>query len=135
MQPVIQEEKSGCGFASVATLAGVAYTDVKNVANSLGIYAEDRLLWSSTDYVRTLLKEFGVKCSKVETPFSSWDALPNKALLSIKWRKEKDKCFWHWVVSYRNSSGLVVLDPKKALKYNIRKDFGKMHPKWYIKVF
>lgn len=134
MHPVVQEEKSGCGFASVAALAGVGYADVKAVANSLGIYAEDTALWSETDYVRTLLEKFAIQCADTETPFSSWDELPEKALLSIKWKKIGGRNFWHWVVSWRGTNGLVVLDPKKALKNNIRTDFGRMRPKWYIKI-
>jgi hypothetical protein len=37
MKPVIQEEITGCGIASVAALVGVTYKQAKAVANSLGI--------------------------------------------------------------------------------------------------
>ena len=134
MQPVVQEEISGCGIASVAALAGKSYQEAKAAANALGIYAEDTALWSDTRYVRTLLRHYGIKIRATETPFTSWEALPDKALLSIKWRNQKEKAFWHWVVFLRTADDPVVLDPKKALKHHIRTDFGRMKPKWHIAV-
>jgi hypothetical protein len=42
MKPVVQEERTGCGIASVAAIAGVTYARAKAAAASLGISAEDR---------------------------------------------------------------------------------------------
>lgn len=134
MEPVIQEEISGCGIAACAALAGVSYIEAKGVANSLGIFAEDMALWSDTAYVRKLLEAFKLSTSPSETPFESWDTLPDRALLSIKWRLEEGRPFWHWVVFSRHHGRMFVLDSKKSLKSNIRQDFGRMKPKWYIKV-
>lgn len=39
MKPVIQLERTGCGIASVAALAGVSYTAAMRAANRMGIYA------------------------------------------------------------------------------------------------
>ena len=41
---IIQEQETGCGLASVANLVGRSYAEVKAVANSLGIFAEDHLV-------------------------------------------------------------------------------------------
>ncbi|MBI3603393.1 MAG: hypothetical protein HY205_02970 [Nitrospirae bacterium] len=135
MKPVVQEEISGCGIASVAALAGVSYARVKAQANRLGIFAEDSKLWSETTYVRTLLSKFGIKVSRKEQPFASWKRLPNVALLANKWHLEKGKPFWHWVVFVREKDSSYVLDPKKALKVSKRTDFGRMKPKWFIEVY
>ncbi|EXJ12877.1 hypothetical protein D791_00219 [Nitrincola nitratireducens] len=51
-KPVIQEEVSGCGIASAANILGKTYQEMKVIANAMGIYAEDELLWSDTRYVR-----------------------------------------------------------------------------------
>jgi hypothetical protein len=134
MKPVTQEEISGCGIASVAALAGLSYQEAKTVANSLGIYAEDNSLWSDTRYVRILLGHFGISAGEGELPFSSWETLPNLALLSIKWHLEKGRPFWHWVVFWRSPNGPVVFDPKKALKTNTRTDFWRIRPKWFIPI-
>ncbi|MGB2832120.1 MAG: hypothetical protein WBC07_04160 [Methylotenera sp.] len=134
MRPVVQEENSGCGIASVAALAGISYSECKSAANSLGIFAEDKSLWSDTRYVRTLLKHFGISANESEMGFESWEALPNLALLSIKWHLENGRPFWHWVVFWRSPNGPVVLDPKKSLKTNIRTDFGRIKPKWFIPI-
>jgi hypothetical protein len=132
MQPVIQEDKTGCGFASVATLAGVDYQQVKRVASQLGIEVKDPLLWSDTKYVRQLLTHYDLSPSPHTTSFTSWDSLPSLALLAIKWHKRNVCVFWHWVVFWRSPEGPVVLDPKQSLQKHFRTDFGRMKPKWFI---
>ncbi|WP_275287176.1 hypothetical protein [Halomonas elongata] len=134
MDPVIQEETSGCGIAASAALAGVSYREAKRVANGLGIHAEDKTLWSDTRHVRTLLSAFHITTSPIETPFESWEALPDKALLSIKWHREGGRPFWHWVVFVRQGDHAYVLDSRKPLRSHVRQDFGRMKPKWFIEV-
>ena len=116
MKPLIQLESTGCGIASVAAIARVSYTQAKSVAVSLGIFASDQKLWSGTAYVRILLGHFGLRADSTETPFHSWEALPNLALLSIKWHREKGRPFSHWVVFARVNGRSCVLDPKKDLR-------------------
>jgi len=135
MKAVVQAEKTGCGIASVATLARVSYARAKTEANRLGIYAEDPQLWSDTIHVRTLLNNFGLSTSRKEQVFLSWDKLPDLALLAIKWHREHGKPFWHWVVFVREGKQSYVLDSKKALKQNRRTDFGRIKPKWFIEVY
>ena len=132
MNPVIQEEISGCGIAACAVLAGISYVQAQKMANTMGIYAEDTALWSDTEYVRKLLCALVITAASTETPFDSWENLPDKALLAIKWRMEQGRPFWHWVVFVKNEADTVVLDSKKALKTNTRRDFGRIKPKWFI---
>ena len=132
MKPVVQLERTGCGIASVAAVAGLSYPKAKAIANSLGIFAADERLWSKTAHVRKLLKHLGIKAGSREIPFRSWEALPDLALLSIKWHLEKGRPYWHWVVFVRDNGRSFVLDPKKTLQTNRRTDFGRMKPKWYI---
>lgn len=134
MTPVIQLEPTGCGIASVAAIAGTSYSRVKAVANSLGIYADDKRLWSDTNHVRTLLARFGFKAHRTGIRFTSWDTLPDLALLAIKWHRENGRPFWHWVVFVRENGRPQVLDSKRDLREHIRTDFGRMRPRWYISV-
>lgn len=134
MKPVIQQEVTGCGIACSAAIAGISYSKARQVANSLDIHADDESLWSDTKSVRKILKQLGIKVSPGETPFENWESLPDCALLSIKWHKEKNIPYWHWVVFTRENGKEYVLDSKKALSKNIRTDFGRMKPKWFIKV-
>lgn len=127
MKPVVQLERTGCGIASVAAIAGLSYPKAKAITNSLGIFAQDKSLWSKTSHVRKLL-------APLEVPFRSWAALPDLALLSIKWHLEKDRPHWHWVVFVRQSGESCVLDSKKNLRSHRRIDFGRMKPKWYIPI-
>ena len=133
MKPVIQEENTCCGIASCAAIAGISYKEAKKVANSIGIFAEDKNLWSETTHIRKLLSELGFKTGK-QIKFASWNKLPDLALLSIKWHLEEGKPYWHWVVFVRENRKEYVLDSKKELKSNIRFDFGRMNPKWFIKL-
>lgn len=134
MKPVVQLERTGCGIASVATVARVPYRQVQRVANRLGIFAEDKRLWSETGYVRRLLRHYGVRTARVEVRFQSWKGLPDLALLAIKWHQVRDRAFWHWVVFWRGPGGPVVLDPKLGLRTNARTDFGRIRPKWFLAV-
>jgi ABC-type bacteriocin/lantibiotic exporter with double-glycine peptidase domain len=134
MQVVIQEEVTGCGIAASAALAGLSYAEATKRANALGIYASDTSLWSDTEYVRKLLRDCGVSVSPKQTPFESWERLPDKALLAIKWRLEQGRPFWHWVLFVREEGQEMVLDSKKALRSNVRQDFGRIKPKWYIEI-
>jgi ABC-type bacteriocin/lantibiotic exporter with double-glycine peptidase domain len=134
MKLVIQEEPEGCGIASVAMIAGVSYQHAKDTANSIGIFAGDKKLWSQTGYVRHLLQEYSIPASQDETPFTSWDKLPDIALISLKWKLEESQPFWHWSVFYRSESEYVVFDPAMNLEKNEKTDFETMSPKWFIEI-
>jgi ABC-type bacteriocin/lantibiotic exporter with double-glycine peptidase domain len=134
MNVVVQEESSGCGLACVAMIAGRTYSEVKQLANRIGIFAEDIKLYSDTSYVRRLLDEYDIQCSKDEKPFTSWQALPERALLAIKYRIENGHPLWHWVVFVREESDSVVLAPASYLERNKRLDFDRIAPKWFIEV-
>lgn len=100
----------------------------------MGISAEDRRLWSETSYVRRLLTHYRLRGDRDESRFDSWSALPDRALLAIKWHREKGRASWHWVVFVRNADRAYVLDSKKALRRHVRSDFGRIRPKWFIEV-
>jgi ABC-type bacteriocin/lantibiotic exporter with double-glycine peptidase domain len=135
LKPVIQQEATGCGIACAATLAGISYSKAKKLANSLGIFAQDCRLWSDTSAVRKLMRHLKINLAKNEKVFRGWDNLPDRALLAIKWHKEKGIPFWHWAVFLRQGGQACVLDSKKSLKKNIRTDFGRIQPKWFIEVY
>lgn len=134
MKPVVQLEPTGCGIASVAALAGVSYHAVQRSARRLGIVAADRRLWSDSTYVRCLLDEYRLKGAPGHQRFSSWSALPARALLAIKWHRQQGRPYWHWVVFVRERGRVYVLDSAAALKRHVRTDFGRMKPKWFLAV-
>ncbi len=134
MKPVVQEEATGCGIASAATILGKTYAEMKDIANAMGIHASDQALWSDTQYVRRMLSVSGVETSMGESPFVSWDELPDLALLSITHYSENRRDFWHWVVFKRIDGTPVVLDSASHLPSNVRTDFENMAPRWFIEV-
>lgn len=134
MNPVVQEEITGCAIASAAAIAGITYAETKKIANSIGIYAEDSKLWSETAYIRNLLRKLGVETANNESKFNDWESVPDVALLSTKWHMEKGKAYWHWAVFVREGCEAYILDSKKTLKTNRRTDLGRIKPKWFIEV-
>lgn len=134
MNPVIQENATGCGIACVAMLAGRSYAETRSDAGRLGIFADDRQLWSETGPVRRLLSYYNIAVEDSERPFSTWKELPDLALLAIKWRLVNERPCWHWTVFCRDHGEAWVLDPKAALRTNRRSDFGRIHPRWYLAV-
>jgi hypothetical protein len=130
----VQDETTGCGIASAANILGKTYSEMKVIANAMGIHASDRSLWSDTQHVRSMLSNAGVETSLDEIPFESWSTLPKLALLSIKHHEEDGKNLWHWVVFKRVDGQPIVLDSASYLPSNIRTDFDQMHPKWFIEV-
>lgn len=134
LQPVIQQDPTGCAFAAVAVLSGNDYATVKECANRLGISVSDPALWSGTAHIRQLLRQFGLQASAAKIPFTRWEQLPDTALLAIKWQRHDDAAQWHWVVFRRQSGQSLVFDSKAKLKQHCRNDFGRIKPKWYLAV-
>ena len=133
-QAVIQEETTGCAIASSAALAGVSYQEAKKLANNLGVFSTDLSLWSEIEPIRKILSSLNFTSSNSQTPFSSWSDLPDLALLAVKWHIYQDRPCWHWVVFVRQAEHEFVLDSNAQLKHNIRTDFGRIKPKWYLEV-
>ncbi len=134
IRPVVQEERTGCGIAAAAALAGVSYARAKAVAASVGISAQDPRLWSETAAVRRLLTQFGLRAAVTRRPFRSWTGLPDCALLAIKWHLEQGRPFWHWVVFVRENDRSYVVDSNPTLKAPLRTDLGRMRPVWFLTV-
>lgn len=133
MKVVIQQEKTGCAIASCAAIAGLDYQQAKSIAAHLNIFADDKELWSDSTAIRHLLSHLNFSTGE-QHDFSSWDALPECALLATKWHLDKGKAYWHWVVFIRDRNESYVLDSKKGLQTNRRTDFGRIKPKWFIPV-
>ncbi|MDB6061420.1 MAG: hypothetical protein JWM78_1523 [Verrucomicrobiaceae bacterium] len=131
---VVQEETTGCGIAAVANIVNLSYAEVKAKANSLGVFAEDKALFSDTQYVRALLREYGVNTAAKEVPFNTWQTLPELALLAIKYHLEEGRPFWHWVVFKREQGISAVLDSAINLQHSERTDFEAMQPEWFIAI-
>ena len=135
MKPVIQEDKTGCAIACAANVAGVTYQYAKKVASEIGIQVDDCTLWSEIQPIRKLLARLGFRTANEKKTFRGWGDLPSLALLSIKWHEVHGRPYWHWVLFVRQEGRSYVIDPNKTLKNNVRTDFGRMKPKWYIEVF
>ena len=130
---VIQEDATGCGIACAAMLAGKTYHAAKKRAKNLGIFPDDRTLYSDIYDLRPLLESYNIRIGK-KVPFRNWKELPTPAILAINYRADIGSPSWHWAVFHKGDSGPVVLDPSRKLHTNERSDLGKLRPKWYVQV-
>lgn len=121
MKPVVQMDRTGCGIAAAAAIAGVSYADAKATAASVGV--SPRIPACGPPLVLSAART---------RPFTRWDALPDCALLAIKWHVEEGRPHWHWVVFHRAAGAARVLDSRRGLAHSMRRDFGRMKPKWYL---
>jgi len=121
-------------MASIATVAGVSYAHVKSSAKALNLITDDPRSWFEPRHIRALLAHYGIEADPAEIPFTCWGDLPDEALLAIKWRIEGGQPVWHWVAFARDDGGMRVLDPNTALQRHVRTDFGRMKPKWYMRI-
>lgn len=131
MKRIIQEDSTGCGLACIAMLANKTYKTVRKVAERLEIKNQDKF-YTGTKDLRELSQYFGIDIGFKRVKFNSYKSLPNIAILAINYREKSEN--WHWVVYYRTDNDEYVLDPKKTIKTDRRKDFSRITPKWYIKV-
>ena len=134
MKAVVQEQRTGCGIAAVAAIAGVNYGKARAVAASVGISAHDPRLWSETEPVRRLAAAFRIEISRKIQPFRSWHHLPDCALLATKWHLNERRPFWHWAVFVREQDQPYVLDSNPRLKTSTRSDLGRIKPRWFLAV-
>ncbi len=70
LKPVVQLDRTGCGIASAAAIAGLSYSNAKAVADSIGIAVHDTTVWSDTALVRRLLEHVGVRTGGPAHPVS-----------------------------------------------------------------
>ncbi len=132
-QLVVQEDATGCGIACAAMLAGKTYHAAKKRAKDLGLFPDDRTLYSDIYQLRPLLECYNIRIGK-KVPFRSWKDVPSPSILAVNYRADATFHSWHWAVFHRGESGPVVLDPDRKRRSNVRTDLGNVKPKWYIRV-
>lgn len=130
---VVQEDTTGCGIACAAMLAGKTYHAAKKRAKGLGLFPDDRTLYSDICDLRPLLESYNIRLGK-KVPFRNWKEVPSPAIVAIKYRDGVDASSWHFAVFHEGDSGPSVLDPSRRLRCNARTDLGKIRPQWYVPV-
>lgn len=95
-----QRNKSDCGIACVAMMAGVRYREAFRAFD----FAEDEVkLYTTHGRLISALEKLGCKVKKRK--FSSWGGITNCAIIPVNHRCNRKK--FHWVVY----DGKSVLDP------------------------
>lgn len=130
---VMQEDATGCGIACAAMLAGKTYHAAKKRAKELGLFPDDRTLYSDIYHLRPLLACYNIGIG-TKQPFRKWQDVPSPSILAIKYRPDPDAPSWHWAVFEEGDGGPLILDPSKNRHGKVRTDLGNVKPQWFIPV-
>ncbi len=88
------------------------------------------MFYTGTKDIRELGGHFNNKVGKRRRKFKSFDALPDTAILAINYKEKSDT--WHWVVYIRTANDEFIYDPRKEIKTDKRRDFGRFKASWYL---
>lgn len=127
MKRVVQQDSTGCGIACIAMLAGKTYAEVRKYALKTLSLDECGPFYTNTNDLVKLGNQYELNVGVRRRKFKSFDILPDKAILAINYKENTNT--WHWVVFHRTSSEQYVLDPKKSIKNNKRKDLARIASK------
>ena len=131
MRIVKQDDPTGCGIACIAMLAGTDYSSVKELAVKQIEFDNSVTFYTDTNDLKKLGKNFNIELGE-QRDFKSFQELPEIAILAINYNKNSER--WHWVVYRRNSNDEFVCDPRKTIKTDKRRDFGRIKAKWFVPV-
>lgn len=140
----LQQDRSGCGLACVAMLAGIGYAQARTLARALGIgprpyryragaglrCAREGYLTDAAQ-LRRMLKLLGVATGP-EREVAGWDECEGDGIAAINFDPIDGR--WHWVVRLCDAGGDAVLDPNARVRSERRRDFGRMRPMRFIPV-
>lgn len=121
LQQVIQQDRTGCGIACVATIACTSYSKVRHMACIQFGWREDGVFYTMSLHLARLLDSLGYTAGRGRA-VRHWESLPNLAIVAINPHKEDSG--WHWVVFVRDDGNAYVIDPRSKRKR--RTDFGRM---------
>lgn len=125
LKRVIQKDATGCGLACVAMVAGVSYTQAKKAAIKSRTVEARQPYYTSSGQVARILAELGGGAEKGRR-LSHWSSLTSLCIVGIGYKEAEG--YWHWVVFVPDPTGGYVLDPRKSVTTNRRKDFSRMVP-------
>ncbi|ACE83010.1 cysteine peptidase family C39 domain-containing protein [Cellvibrio japonicus] len=132
-----QQDKTGCGLACVAMLAGIEYGRIKSIAQKHGFLVKSKNgeFYTSSSHLRCISD----KVQSIEVvslrriKFSKIDELPDLAILSIDNLGVKNK--WHWVVFERKRDGSVyIYDPEIPKRYEKAAEIADLYITHYLVV-
>lgn len=142
IQRQLQHDRSGCGLACVAMLAGIGYVQARTLARALAIGPRPyryraggglrtaRAGWlTDARQLRRMLAVLRIR-TRAEREVTRWDQCDGDGLVAINAR---DDGTWHWVV-YLHGDGGRVLDPNPRVRRDARRDFRRMRPARFVPV-
>jgi ABC-type bacteriocin/lantibiotic exporter with double-glycine peptidase domain len=132
LKHVRQIERTECGAACVAILAGVSLAKARTL---LGQSSEDKNNRTSTEDIRAALAKLQIRLGR-ENYCTSWekiDAKLQRGLLAVSDKNiGEPNQTWHWVVYDRVEGESPILDPQSKLE---RRKPGRLRAYSYFYVY
>jgi len=143
LQRRLQHDRTGCGLACVAMLAGIGYAQARTLARALAIGPRPyryraggglrtaREGWlTDARQLRRMLAVLRIR-SGGERAVRDWRECDGDGLVAINPRADGT---WHWVVYLHDPVSPRVLDPNPRVRRDPRRDFGRMRPARFVPV-
>ncbi|MFK3648025.1 hypothetical protein ACI2IY_06245 [Lysobacter enzymogenes] len=143
IQRRLQHDRTGCGLACVAMLAGIGYAQARTLARALAIGPRPyryraggglrtaRAGWlTDAQQLRRMLTVLRIR-SGAERAVGGWSECDGDGLVAINAREDGT---WHWVVYLHDADSPRVLDPNPRVRRGERRDFGRMRPARFVPV-
>lgn len=137
----LQHDRSGCGLACVAMLAGIGYAQARTLARALHIGPRPyryragagvrtaRAGWlTDARQLRRMLAVLRI-ATRAEREVDDWSQCDGDGLVAIN---PRDDGTWHWVVYLHGEGSPHVLDPNPRVRRERRRDFGRMRPARFV---
>ncbi|MEH6418676.1 hypothetical protein [Pseudomonas sp. CGJS7] len=144
LQRQLQQDRSGCGLACVAMLAGIGYAQARTLARALdigpkpyrhrvgaGVRSAPDGYFTDARQLRRMLRVLGLAAG-AERTVSDWRECDGDGIVAINHDPSNDR--WHWDVHLRDAGSACVLDPNARVRSERRTDFGRMRPVRFIPV-
>lgn len=140
----LQHDRSGCGLACVAMLAGIGYAQARTLARALAIGPRLSRHRAGGGGARAPLESWRTDARQLrrmlavlrigsgsERAVGDWRDCGGDGLVAINPREDGT---WHWVVYLHDPVAPRVLDPNPRVRRDPRRDFGRMRPVRFVPV-
>ena len=103
---VWQQDKTGCGIAIVAMVAGKTYKQIRRKALKEGIVKET-CFGTTVKSIKQLLSFYKIEGQRMKS-FYKWRDIPTTAIASTSFTSDG---WWHWVLYVKTDKETFLYDP------------------------
>jgi ABC-type bacteriocin/lantibiotic exporter with double-glycine peptidase domain len=109
---VLQRQRTDCGVACLAMIAGTSYEAALEAFTKAGLHLyrqRKRPLTSNFKELTAAAAHLGLALHR--RAFESWPHIQSPTILKVSGGRAGRKGNWHWVVAHRTPTGVEIQDP------------------------